>query len=164
MLSVFIIDASPLILLAKTKYLHLLTDMAAEVVVPEGVAAEVLCADSSDPARKALEAGFGVRYHEGTVPQSVVDWRLGPGDSAVLAIALSRTNCTAVLDDALARRCGKALGVRCIGTLGLIVGAKVKGQIPSAQAALLDLVAAGLWLNPALVRTVLSTVNESWPL
>jgi predicted nucleic acid-binding protein len=118
------VNASPLILLAKTNYLRLLTDMADEVVVPAGVAAEVLRADSSDLARKALEAGFGARYDECGVPQSVLDWRLGSGESAVLAVALSRTDCKAVLDDALARRCAKALGVRCIGTLGLSDGAR----------------------------------------
>ena len=160
---ILIVNASPLILLAKTDHLHLLTDMADEVVVPEGVAAEVLLADSNDPARKALEAGFGIRTDEGGVPQSVLAWRLGSGESAVLAVALTRMDCKAVLDDALARRCAKALGVRCIGTLGLIVGAKVQGHIPSAQAALQELVDAGLWLDPALVRTVLSAIDESWP-
>ena len=41
---VLIVNASPLILPAKTNRLQLLTDMANEVVVPEGVAAEVLSA------------------------------------------------------------------------------------------------------------------------
>lgn len=160
---VLIVNASPLILLAKTHRLQLLTEMAIEVVVPEGVAAEVLSAESGDPARIALETGFGTRRNEGALPQSVLDWRLGSGESAVLAIALSRPESKVVLDDALARRCAKALRVPCIGTLGLIVAAKVQGRIPSAKAALQDLVDAGLWLDPVLVRTVLSAIDETWP-
>ena len=160
---VLIVNASPLILLAKTNRLQLLTEMANEVVVPEGVAAEVLSAETNDPARIALETGSGERCDEGAIPQSVLDWRLGSGESAVLAVALSRPEGKVVLDDALARRFAKALHVPCIGTLGLIVAAKVQGRIPSAKAVLQDLVDAGLWLDPGLVRTVLTAIEETWP-
>ena len=53
---VLIVNASPLILLAKTHRLQLLTEMAIEVVVPEGVAAEVLSAESGDPNLEHISA------------------------------------------------------------------------------------------------------------
>ena len=46
---------------------------------------------------------------------------------------------------------------------GLIVAAKVQRRIPSARAALQDLIDAGLWLDPELVRTVLRAIDETWP-
>lgn len=163
MSEVWVVDASPLIVLAKAGYLNLLTDMADEVWIPEPVAVEVLSGSPTDPARQALEAGWGNRVAITTIPAVVAALGLDPGETAVLAVALGRSGSTVVLDDRKAREAARALGLPVMGTLGIILGAKREGRIPSASDALKDLRAAGLYLDDALLQSVLPSVGETWP-
>ncbi|HEV2852503.1 MAG TPA: DUF3368 domain-containing protein [Thermoanaerobaculia bacterium] len=106
----WIVNASPIITMAKTGQL-LLFDQLASVVVPGAVADEILKGPPSDPGRKALENGWGRLASPVAIPEAVLEWGLGAGESAVLALALERPDCSAVLDDGAARRCARALGL-----------------------------------------------------
>lgn len=59
----WVVDTSPIILLAKTGYLNLLATSAEKILMPEAVAEEALEASPDDPARKGLEAA-GERFVE----------------------------------------------------------------------------------------------------
>lgn len=58
-----VVNASPLITLAKVGRLDLLTRGRRQLVVPAQVADEVLAGPERDPARLALEGGFGAPFH-----------------------------------------------------------------------------------------------------
>ena len=92
----WVVNASPVITLAKAGHLALLTALATEVLLPEAVVAEVLAGPVTDPARQAVEEGWGTRVAVPQVPVSVLEWGLGAGETAVLAVALARGNCTAI--------------------------------------------------------------------
>ena len=51
---IWVVNASPLIALAKADRLHLLLDLCKELLVPQAVVAEILAGPPSDPARQAL--------------------------------------------------------------------------------------------------------------
>jgi predicted nucleic acid-binding protein len=53
------------------------------------------------------------------------------------------------------------LSVPVIGTLGLVIRAKLRGQIVSAAAVLADLQRAGLYLNEKIVTRALMEIGES---
>jgi predicted nucleic acid-binding protein len=160
--NVWVVNASPVITLAKIECLHLLRDLCAELLIPEPVAAEILAGPPSDPARQALERGWEPTATVGPIAPELLEWGLGIGETAVLAVAIERGPATAVLDDAPARTCAKALGVEVIGTLGVVLRAKRKGVIPSAANLLKLLRAAGLWLDDSAIRTALEGVGETW--
>lgn len=50
----WVVNASPLIVLSKINYQHLLTELAAETVIPEAVALEIEAGPEDDPARRFL--------------------------------------------------------------------------------------------------------------
>ena len=80
----------------------------------------------------------------------------------MLAVAL-RDRATAILDDGAARRCARALGVRILGTLGLVVRAKREGHIESAAEVLRRMVRAGFSVRDDVVRTALRELaKEEW--
>ena len=54
---VFVVNASPVITLAKAGHLTLLTDLPETILLPAAVVGEVLAGPESDPARRALEGG-----------------------------------------------------------------------------------------------------------
>jgi len=62
---------------------------------------------------------------------------LGPGETEVLALALESADAIVIIDDALARQVAETLGIRLIGTLGVLLDAKRAGLVP-AVAPLLD--------------------------
>lgn len=159
----WIVNASPIITMAKAGQLRLF-DQLANVVIPGAVADEILNGPPSDPARKALESGWGRLASPAAIPGAVLEWGLGGGESAVLALALERPGCSAVLDDGAARRCARALGLPFLGTLGAVLRAQQAGLIPSAVPVLKSLQNAGLRLDDHTVRTALERVSgEHWP-
>lgn len=160
MTDTWVVNASPIIALAKVDQLHLLSGLCMEVLVPEAVVAEILAGPPSDPARQTLQQGWGRQVPPQAVSPSLIEWGLGAGETAVLAVAMEK-RLTAVLDDAAARTSAKALGIPVIGTLGGVLRAKTKGLIPSAAAVLASLQANGLWLDKEVLRSALKGVGET---
>jgi predicted nucleic acid-binding protein len=140
--------------------LRLLEALTPEVVVPVAVANEVLLGDPRDPARLAIEAGFGTRLAVGEIPVAVIEWSLGSGETSVIAACLERPGAIAVLDDAEARACARSLGVPLVGTLGVVARCRTRNLIPSVGAVFTELRAAGLFLEDGLVRSVLRALGE----
>ena len=165
MRDIWVVNASPVITLGKAGHLALLMEIADEILLPEAVVAELLAGPAADPARQAVAGGWGMRLPVAPVPATVLEWGLGVGETAVLAVALARGDCTAVLDDAAGRKCARTLGIPIIGTLGVVLRAKHQGRIASAARIMQDLLAAGLYLDDAMITNVLQhSAGETWPL
>lgn len=156
-----ITNASPLIYLARTNLLHLLQLAAPEVLVPQAVAAEIEARGPSDPAARALAETPWLRQVEAPrIPEEVLVWDLGPGESAVIAWALSHPDCLAIIDDLEGRRCAETLGVRLRGTLGLVLRGRRQNVIAEARPVLQTLRAAGMYLSDRIVDTALAEIGE----
>jgi predicted nucleic acid-binding protein len=158
----WVLNASPIITLAKVDQLPLVERLASRVLVPDAVAAEILAGPATDPARDVMEKGWGTRVSATSITPLLLAWGLGAGETAVLAVALDRQPCTAALDDASARMCARSLGVPLIGTLGIVVRAKERGLIPSAADIMRTLRASGLRLDDETIRAALRGVGEGW--
>jgi predicted nucleic acid-binding protein len=160
---VFVVNASPVITLAKAGHLALLTDLADAIFLPDAVVVEVLAGPESDPGRRALEGGWGTRVPVSRVPAVVLEWGLGAGEAAVIAVGLEGHGRTAVLDDAQGRKCARAMGLPLIGTLGIVLRAKRLGRITSAAEVLKDVQKAGLHLDQQVIAVALRRVaGEEW--
>lgn len=158
----WVVNASPLIVLCKINHHHLFSQLTPDIVIPHAVAAEINAGPENDPARQFLAASpFSI---VAVVPDPVVlTWDLGAGETAVLTYALTNPDYKAILDDGAARRCGRTLGVPLLGTLGLILRARQADLIPAAVPVLKALQAHGFRLDDNLIRTVLpQTVGENW--
>ena len=163
MSDIWVVNSSPVIALAKAGHLRLLEDLPSALLVPQAVAAEILAGPSADPARQAIQAGWGTRIATESIAAEILEWGLGPGESAVLTVAKLRMPCTVVLDDAVARNCAKALGVPLIGTLGVVLRAKKRGMVDRAVDVLLALRRVGFHLDDVTIRLALGRIGEAWP-
>ena len=157
----WIIDASPLILLGKAGQLDWLWQMG-RIVVPESVAAEVTVGSPDDPARRWLETPQGAAriVRDDAPTNDLLAWDLGAGEIAVIAMAMANPGYEAVLDDAAARRCAMVFGVPMRGTLSFVALAKKRGLIPACRPVFDQMLAAGLYVSPALVEQVALTAGE----
>ncbi len=159
----WILNASPLIVLARIERTDLLLALADELVVPRAVAAEIKAGPASDPARRAIEAGKFVIMDTPMPPAEVLAWDLGAGETSVLSLAVAEEGWTAILDDAMARKCARSFSRRVRGTLGIILLAKQRGLIPSAAEIIRSLLAIGFHLDDQTIREALArTTAERW--
>lgn len=161
-MSIWVVNASPVITLAKIGQLRLLDALGGTVLLPNAVADELLAGPTHDPARIAVAARWGQRCSPTHVPDNVLEWGLGAGETAVLAVAIERQPAVAILDDGSARAAARALGVGLIGTLGVVVRAKLSGVIPSAAQVMAHLKDAGLHLDESIVSAALDRIGERW--
>ncbi len=154
------VNASPLILLARAGLSRLLKLAGPEVVVPQPVAEEIRRRGTEDLTVRALEEQRWLVVTEVSVPPLIQAWDLGAGESAVLAWAHARAGALAVLDDLAARRCAAALGIPVRGTLGLVLLAKQRGEMPAARPVVEALRRGGLYLSDSVLNSSLALVGE----
>lgn len=159
----WVVNASPLISLARIGCADWFLELADEVVVPAAVKTEIE-AGPADAAQRYLAAG---RLPVVTAPApggALRSWDLGAGETSVLAIVEADPERCAVLDDLAARRCAQTLGLSVIGTLGIVVLARQAGLTTSAAEVLAELRSGGFRLDDAVLRRVLrEAVDEDWP-
>lgn len=151
----WVVDASPLIFLAKLQRLALLHQSSDETYIPPQVLAEIRA--QRDSSVRAIE-------------QAVQDWlrvnaprdgaEAATGEASVIALALELDADRVVLDDLAARRWARKQGLRVVGTIGLLLAARLRGEIPNLQAEIERLQAHGFRASDELVRGVLEEAGE----
>lgn len=159
-----IVNASPLILLGKINRLDLLFVRVREVVVPATVLDEV-----RDPRLRNLpgwDHSLPPLRVDTDIPIPPDVWRyaLDPGESMVLALALSYKaageHVEVVLDERKGRRSARALGLTVIGTAGLLILGKQDGQVHEVKPLLDELERQGMYLGSQLRRHILEAADE----
>ncbi len=155
-------DAGPLIALARLDLLVVLPETIGTLVVPEVVLQECL----HDPDRpdalvvqQALDSDLlDVRSDEFSVTGN---WPSALGAGELAAIQLAQTlDCPVLMDDRLARRFAVAVGLRVVGTAGVLLRAKQLGKIELVAPYLRILQASGYHMAPELVKRVLQMADE----
>ena len=158
----WVLNASPLIVLARIGQEHLLRALTDEVVIPRAVIEEIKAGPVGDPARRVVTGGQFLIVDTAPSPE-ILTWDLGTGETAVLSFALAETGWTAILDDAAARKCARSFGLSLKGTLAVVILAKQREFIPSAADVLRSLLRIGFRLDERVIREALSrTVGEVW--
>ena len=145
-----VVNASPLIQLAKIERLNLLNEFFGSVRVPRAVINEI----------KDL-ALTGLAYEPFDVTDNfAVNSLLHPlhmGEAEVIIGALQCRADFAVLDDMDARKKARILGLDVIGTLGILQRAKKQGIIFDLESDIIRLRNLGMYMTDALVQKILGT-------
>lgn len=158
----WVIDTGPLLFLAKLDRLQLLQHDADEVLIPPAVLDEVSV--WQDEAAKSIERATltWLRVQEVTnlyaLTMALAD--LDRGEAEVVALAQEVQAERVVLDDLDARRFARRVGCSSIGTLGLLLAAKLRGEIPSLKIEIDRLQQQGFWASQALVEAILKAADE----
>lgn len=125
------------------------------------MAAEILYRGQQDITARAInETEWLVIKPVTQVPIAIAEWRLGGGESSVLALASELPGTEAVIDDLAARKCAASLNIPVRGSLGIVLIARKRGLIPKARPVIEDMVAAGLYLSSKVTNRALRRVGE----
>jgi predicted nucleic acid-binding protein len=155
------VNTSPLVFLVREDLLEVLRAGVDEVAVPEPVIEQIHGHGMDDPTVRGIDRVDWLTIIPGPViPPAIAAWRLGLGESAVLALASAEAGSWAVVDDWGARRCARSLSIPVIGTLGLVLLAKQEGLIPAARPVIERLRRSGMYLSDEIIREALARVGE----
>lgn len=148
-------DASVLIALVQIGRLSLLQSLFGDVVIPAAVAREVL------PSLPEIPAWIQTRTVPTPLNARVLAGRLDPGETEAIALALDAGIERVILDDLPARRLALQLGLRVIGTAGVLLLAKQRGLLPALRPLLDALKASGFRLRKDVHAEVLNAAGEN---
>lgn len=159
----WVLNASPIISLARVDRADLLLKLPSECVIPQAVIAEISAGPQDDPANLFLQTQSLKIAESFESSPEIIAWDLGAGETSVISFALTNPGYTAVLDDFAARKCAKSFSIPILGTLAVVIRAKRKNLIPSAADVLHSLKDAGFHLEDRVIAQVLSeALGESW--
>lgn len=152
-----------LLYLGRLGQAHLLPALFAEVYVPEQVALELDAGrlfrpDTLNPRKLDWAKVVPVSEEEiGALPPN----RLGVGEQAVIAFAIVHGYPVAGLDDQEARQFAEKVGLRVVGTIGVLLRAKQAGLISTMQPLLDEVQRQGFHLHPDVYHEALELARET---
>lgn len=159
---ILVLDSSALITLARIGRLDLLRQIAGTAHIPEAVYEEVVESGQGRPGSVEVAQAQWISRHqvEDRAAVSRLRARVGRGEAEAIVLARELQADGLVLDDATARQVAEAEGRTVLGLLGLLIHAKGHGLVETVRPVLDEMVAAGLFIDDSLYRSVLRQVGE----
>jgi len=156
-----ICNTSPIQYLHQLGLLRLLPALVERIIVPTAVLAEIEIGRENKVDLPDLSMLDWVEIHQvkssAVLPSAI---NLGIGETKVLALALESKDAIVILDDLLASRAAERLGIKMIGTLGILLEAKRKNLISEIAPILNKLEKLRFRVSPKTKRAVLKLAGE----
>ncbi len=155
-----VLNASPLILLCNGELDFILPKMFTEIIVPEAVWQEIVSGSHLDRAAQLLPELVWLKKESVVPVPEIIRWDLGVGETEVLSFAAKHSDYTPVVDDMLAKKCARALGIETMGTGAILILAKEQGLIESVEQSLRKLQNVGLWISEPIIQLLKRKAGE----
>ena len=150
MSGVIVADASCLIGLDNISKLQTLTKLYSDILIPPAVRMEfgkdLPFAQIISPQDKELIRSLSIM--------------LGAGESEAIALAIEKAT-SIILDDKKARSVAEGMGLNSIGTVGILIKAKLGNHIHSLEFTLNDLENEGFFVSSSVKQQALKMVGEN---
>jgi uncharacterized protein len=149
-------------LLCEDRPAHLLEALFGRVAIPQAVHLELFAKTGAEASRlrQALATFAEVIEITDTAPEVTVATRLlDQGQRQAVTLAY-QFGCPLVIDDRIGRQAARRLNLRVTGVVGVLLGAKQVGLVPSVGELLEELRARGYWLSDELVDRAARIAGE----
>jgi len=158
----WVVDTSPLIFLSKLGHLDLLHTYADTVWVPQAVMSEIQAKrdDVTHANEQASQSWLLVRRVDNRQAVEILQAELGPGEAEAIAVAMETHADKVVMDDLDARRFARRVGLDIVGTMGLLLAARLRGDIPSLREEMARLQVLGFYVAPPLAEAILRETGD----
>lgn len=158
---VIVADSSPLIVLARIGQLEILRKLVPRVLMPPAVRDEVTLHSREARGAAAIRQATWIKVEApDTLQVEPLAILVDRGEAEAIALAQRLPDSTLLLDDARARRVAERLGIRRIGTVGLLRRAKKAGLILEIKPHLEAVMANGIYIHRALIEAILKDLGE----
>lgn len=163
-----IVDAGPLIALARIDALHLLRLLFGRACITSTVRGEILPDGIAFPETESLSRVLAEGWID-VVPKPADGWRplnpgIGPGEASAIHLACHARAAgdkpLLLIDDRAGRFEAGRQGIALLGTAALIGLARKEGLVAAARPLLEQLTQAGYFLGKSVIQAVLADLGE----
>ncbi len=144
-------DTSCLILLDKICELDILNKLFGTIITTSEVAEEF---------GQPLPTWFELRQPTDKNYQSIIEASVDKGEASAIALAIELDDCLLIIDDLKGRKFAHQLGLTIIGTIGVVVDAKLAGLIPSVKPILAKIKATNFRITEQLELLIIKRAGE----
>jgi predicted nucleic acid-binding protein len=159
-------NTSPLIAFSSADCLEILRSVATEVLVPQAVFDEIVTHGSgwTEAAGAQTELARGswmkcIEVSDSPKLRKLHDRLGGSGEAEVIALA-AELGVPVLLDELAGRRAAAALGLKVIGSLGILRLAKSTGVIDRIRPVVTRMVEGGIYFGDELLAQFLKEAGE----
>jgi hypothetical protein len=160
---ILVSDASPIISLSAVALLDLVEQMYGRVLLPEAVYQEILRGSPGQPGIEEIRSATWLlaRPVQNELLCRALEGELDPGEAAAIALAVETDADLLLIDERRGRQAAIRLGLKVLGTLGLLIEAKRRGLLPAVAPVLRDLLEkVGFRVSERLYLSVLTEAGE----
>jgi len=154
---IVVVNSTPIIALREISMLDVLKKLYESVIIPEAVRKEVTVRNPrslvgynwihvQSITNKTAKATFTSALHDGEVEVMLLAKEIGAN--------------LVIIDDGLARKHAKYLGLTITGTVGVLLRAKQNGIIKELQPYLKDMIRYGFYISESVSQEVLRLAGE----
>jgi predicted nucleic acid-binding protein len=144
-------DTSCLILLDKIGELSILNKLFGNITTTSEVAEEF---------GQPLPPWFEIKEPSDKNYQAIIEASVDKGEASAIALAIELDDCLLIIDDLKGRKFANQLGLTIIGTIGVIVDAKLAGIIPSVKPILSKIKSTNFRITEQLELLILKRAGE----
>jgi uncharacterized protein len=158
-------DTSPILALSAIGYLELLRDQFGEVFIPQAVLAE-LKVETDFRGTDAIQLAFNNGWLKSKEIQNKplaqsLSLELHKGEAEAITLAMDLGMDMIVMDERIGREHARALGLKTVGILGVLLNAKKHGKIDSVGSTMKALRReVGFFISERLYQEVLKQASE----
>ncbi len=144
-------DTSCIILLDKINELEILNQLFGKIITMPEIAKEF---------GRQLPSWFEIQQPKDKNYQLIIKASVDKGEASAIALAIESDDCLLVIDDLKGRKFANQLGLTIIGTIGVIVDAKLAGMIPTVKPILTKIITTNFRITERLELLILNKAGE----
>ena len=155
---IVIANTTPIIALLGIGKINILKALYNEIIIPHAVSEEILIKNEN-----ILDDYNWIRVHNVTnlAAKEVFSSALHIGEIEVILLSKEMRANLVIIDDNIARRHAKYLGLTVTGTIGIILRAKREGIIHEVKPVINKLIENGFYISNTICEEVLNYAGES---
>ena len=143
--------------------MDLLKALFDRIVIPQAVYDEVVLRGEGEPGSREVDEAKWIetRQVEDRLAVNLLREALDAGESEAIVLAQELNAGFVLIDEALARRKARLIGLRMTGTLGILLMTKEAGLVPAVELLLLELRQTDFWMSDRVYRDVVVKADEA---
>ncbi len=158
MTKTIVTNTSPIIALSQMRAFEIILQLPYNFVCPEEVAREIFVGLRKGHPVSLPQAIKVQKLSQPISPLTLAS--LDSGEAAVIQLALEQNIETVCIDEIKGRRAALAVGLKVVGSLGLLGKAKTHGLIAEIRPFIIKAQQAGIFYNEELINSFLSSFGE----
>jgi len=111
---------------------------------------------------KALPEWIQLKSSRDEAYKKILRASVDEGEASAIALALENSDALLILDDLKARKYAEKLGLKIIGTIGVLIDAKRSGYLSSIKPSLKKIRHTNFRLTVELEKLALQKAGENW--